>query len=89
MTKHHLNDTTKKTLGSQAPGHIVRFLTIEGGMRAAQRLQELGLLPGETIKVIDNAGHGPMTVSIKGAKIALGHGLANRIFVEELKHEQK
>jgi Fe2+ transport system protein FeoA len=48
-----------------------------------QRLTDMGLLPGERLMVLHNTGFGPVTVLIKGAKVALGHGLASKVIVEE------
>ena len=59
------------------------FAFVKGGRGAAQRLTDMGLIPGERLKVLHSSGHGPVTVLIKGAKVALGHGLAAKIIVEE------
>ena len=59
------------------------FISVEGGRGAMQRLTDMGLIPGERLKVLHNSGYGPVTVLIKGAKVALGHGLAAKIIVEE------
>lgn len=59
------------------------FTFVNGGQGAEQRLMDLGLIPGERLKILNNPGHGPVTVLIKGAKVALGHGLAEKIMVEE------
>lgn len=62
------------------------FISVKGGHGAIQRLTDMGLIPGECLKILHNSGYGPVTVLIKGAKVALGHGLAGKIMVEE---EQK
>lgn len=59
------------------------FTSLEGGCGATQRLTDMGLIPGERLKILHNSGHGPVTVLIKGAKVALGHGLAVKIIVKE------
>ena len=59
------------------------FTSVEGGRGAMLRLTDMGLIPGERLKVLHNSGYGPVTVIIKGAKVALGHGLAAKIIVEE------
>ena len=59
------------------------FTSLEGGHGAMQRLTDMGLIPGECLKVLHNSGYGPVTVLIKGARVALGHGLAAKIMVEE------
>lgn len=57
------------------------FASLEGGHGAMQRLTDMGLIPGGRLKVSHNSGYGPVTVLIKGAKVALGHGLAAKIMV--------
>lgn len=59
------------------------FISLEGGRGAMQRLTDMGLVPGERLKILNNSGFGPITVLIKGAKVALGYGLANKIIVKE------
>ena len=59
------------------------FISLEGGRGAMQRLTDMGLIPGERLKVLHNSGYGSIAVFIKGAKVALGHGLAAKIIVEE------
>ena len=59
------------------------FTSVKGGRGATQRLIDMGLIPGERLKVLHNSGYGPVTVLIKGARVALGHGLAEKILVEE------
>lgn len=59
------------------------FTSLEGGRGAMHRLTDMGLIPGERLRLLHNSGYGPVTVLIKGAKVALGHGLAAKIMVEE------
>ena len=59
------------------------FTSLEGGRGAIQRLTDMGLIPGERLRVLHNSGYGPVTVLMKGAKVALGHGLAAKIIVKE------
>ena len=59
------------------------FTSVEGGRGAMRRLTDMGLIPGERLKVLHNSGYGTVTVLIKGAKVALGHGLVAKIIVEE------
>lgn len=46
------------------------------GMR--HRLYSLGLIPGTVISVVSN-GHGPCTVCVRGATVALGRGMAGKV----------
>ena len=47
-----------------------------------RRLMDMGLTPGTEVLVIKSAPfHGPIEVSVRGARLALGRGMAERIFV--------
>lgn len=45
------------------------------------RLVELGLTPGTRVRVVQDAG-GPMLLSVRGSRVALGRDLAERVWVE-------
>lgn len=45
------------------------------------RLSELGLTPGTRVRVVQDAG-GPMLLSVRGSRVALGRDLAARVWVE-------
>jgi Fe2+ transport system protein FeoA len=64
-------------------GKRVVLVSIDGGRSAEMRLAEMGFLPGVEIQMVNNSGIGPLTVIIKGTKLALGHGLAGKILVKE------
>jgi ferrous iron transport protein A len=68
---------TKVSEGARA---ILR--SIEGGRELRGRLAALGLLPGTELEVIQNSGHGPFVVAVKGSRIVIGRGMAARIAVE-------
>jgi len=55
---------------------------IRGGRSACQRLMDLGLTRDTPIRLVDSAPfHGPVEISVRGTKIAIGRGLASKIFV--------
>jgi Fe2+ transport system protein FeoA len=56
--------------------------SVEGGRQLRSRLAALGLLPGAELEVIQNSGHGPFVVGVKGSRIVIGRGMAERIAVE-------
>ena len=59
------------------------LISIEGCESIKQRLADMGLLPGGRLRVLHNSGRGPVTIQVKGTKIALGYGLASKIIVKE------
>jgi ferrous iron transport protein A len=61
----------------------VRLIKISGGYGTYQRLLDMGLVPGIKFEIVLNNGFGPITISLKGTKIMLGRGLANKILIKE------
>jgi Fe2+ transport system protein FeoA len=48
-----------------------------------KRLMDMGLTPGTRVKVVKSAPfHGPLEILVRGSRLALGRGMAERIFVE-------
>lgn len=56
---------------------------IVGGEDVTHRLATLGIRPGKRVTLISSHfWRGPVTVLADKTKIAIGHGMANRIIVE-------
>jgi Fe2+ transport system protein FeoA len=48
-----------------------------------KRLMDLGLTPGTEVTVVKSAPfHGPIEILVRGSRLALGRGMADKIFVE-------
>ncbi|MEA2069907.1 MAG: ferrous iron transport protein A [Asgard group archaeon] len=56
--------------------------SVKGGRRACQRLNELGLIVGATVEMVNKINRGPVMIRVKGSKLALGRGLAMKVFVQ-------
>lgn len=70
-------------LSNLKPGErgIVAF--VRGGTRACQRLLDMGLTNGTEVTVVNAAPfNGPIEVSVRETTLALGRGLAEKVFVE-------
>jgi DtxR family Mn-dependent transcriptional regulator len=49
-----------------------------------KRLMDMGLTPGNEVSVVKSAPfHGPMEICVRGSRLAVGRGMAERIFVEK------
>lgn len=71
-----------KPLSTLSPGSrgIVEFAV--GGYGLLRRLADMGLTPGTEIVIVRNAPFGgPVVVQVRGSSVALGRGVASRIFV--------
>ena len=58
---------------------VVRAL--QGGPRFMARMASLGFTPGAIVTMTRNDGFGPVIVSVRGTRVALGRGEASRVLV--------
>lgn len=59
-------------------GEVVR---LSGGRCVLSRMTALGFTPGADVAIVQNYGRGPLIARVRDARIALGRGEAERIFV--------
>jgi ferrous iron transport protein B len=63
------------------PGKKAIIQRLDGGRTILSRLAALGFTPGAAVTVIRNNDHGPLLVTLRGSRVALGRGEAAHIFV--------
>lgn len=63
-----------------AIGERVQLERINGGEKIIRRLTALGLTPGIDLSIVQDAG-GPLLVSFRDSRIALGRGMAQKVMV--------
>jgi len=64
-----------------SPGEQVRIVEFHGGRGMERRLTSMGLNRGAEVEVIKTSGPGPLIVASGETRIALGAGMAKKIFV--------
>ena len=73
----------QKLLMSELPaGEHATVLNFKGGRAVNNRLTSLGFTPGVEINMTQNYGHGPLIVTVRGTRVALGRGEAQKIIVQ-------
>ena len=72
------------TLANALIGETVRLVTIEGGTHIRRRLADMGLSTGMEVKVITSIERGPIILSVKDSRLAIGRGMAEKIIVEKV-----
>ena len=63
------------------PGQKVRLVRVNSGRGLRARLMAMGLMQNVEFSVVSNPHPGPFIIKVKGAKIALGRGMASKISV--------
>lgn len=77
--------TKQKTLAEVPIGHAVKVLRVQGEGRIAQRLMEMGVVPGVSMQVIKAAPFGdPIQLRLLGYNLAVRRAEADSVEVEEI-----
>lgn len=71
-------------LEAAVPGKKYIIDRIIGGHGINGRLNSMGIVPNEVITVIFQTWGGPLTIAVKGVRVALGRGITHKIEVSEL-----
>ena len=73
------------TLSQTEEGDLVMVKSLDGGFGFKRRLLSLGIGPGQKLRVLKSAAFGgPILVEVQGAEVAIGRGMAQKIFVEPI-----
>jgi len=71
-----------RPLSKVQAGETVKLASIKAGRDLNSRLASMGLVPNVKITVVSNSQPGPFVISVKGSKVMLGRGMANKIMIE-------
>ncbi len=75
------------TLCSMKKGQTLRIVSLPSGM-SGQRLEALGLRPGKLVTKISGMPFcGPVTITLDGRQIAIGHGICRKVTLDPAKGE--
>ncbi len=78
------NEVALTTLKKGEAGTVRSIRAGHGRGRVFEkRLMDMGLTPGTRVSVVKSAPfHGPIEILVRGSRLVLGRGMAERIFVE-------
>ncbi len=83
MQSHYIDQTT---LAEIKTGEHAVYIGIHAEKGVASRLTSLGFTPGAQIEMTQNYGRGPLVVTIRGTRVALGREEAKNITVKKDLH---
>ncbi|MHA1560745.1 MAG: FeoA family protein [Promethearchaeota archaeon] len=87
QSKNNLKNLSEIPLINISFNTNVNVAHIRAGFKATQRLSSMGITPGTQIKVISQAPfRGPIQIIVRGTRLAIGYGLAMKIFVNNNFH---
>ena len=68
-------------------GDHATILAFQGGRAVVNRLASLGFTPGAQVDMSQNYGRGPLIVTVRGMRVALGRGEAANIVASRGAHD--
>ncbi len=77
-----MHDSLHRPLSMVTAGTSVVLRRVRAGRDLETRLTAMGFVPGETLHVRSNTRPGPLVVTVKGSRVMLGRGMADKIMVE-------
>jgi len=66
-----------------SPGKLLTVIGINAGWGLQRRLTDMGLTPGVQIRVMNGQCAGPVLIDLRGSRLGLGRGVAQKIMVKE------
>ena len=67
-------------------GEIGTIMWVDAGTKASKRLADLGLTTGTRVTLVKSTSFsGPVRVAVRGTSLALGRGVASKVFVKAAK----
>jgi len=72
------------TLADAVSGKKYRILKVNGGCKLNSRLYAMGLMPNERFSVYASSRGGPVIITVKGSRFAVGTGMTRKIIIEEV-----
>ena len=69
-------------LAMAQPGETVTVIGVRAGWGLQRRLADMGLTPGVQIRVVNSQMSGPVLIDLRGSRVALGRGIAQKIIVK-------
>ena len=74
-------ELTQGMLSRVRAGESVKVVALGAGWGLQRRLADMGMTTGVEIKVISSGRSGQVIVEVRGSRMALGHGITQKIIV--------
>ena len=64
-------------------GRQLSVKDVRGGWGLRQKMADMGLTPGTQLRVVSGCHPGPLLIDVRGTRLGIGFGVAQKILVEE------
>lgn len=80
----HAHERSSNTLENLPTGSRAVIISLSGGKHISSRLASIGLTIGSEVQVLQNYHRGPIIITVRGIRLALGRGEASKIGVKAI-----
>ena len=80
-------EVIRGSLARVAAGEKVVIVGVRAGWGLQRRLADLGLTPGTVVGMVNSGCPGQVVLEVRGSRLAIGHGVADKIIVRPEKVE--
>ena len=70
-------------------GKMLTVTAINGRCGLLRRLADMGLTPGAIVTVVSGCHPGPLLIDIRGSRLGLGFGVAQKVMVKEAENAKE
>lgn len=74
-------ELTEMMLTKAPAGENVVISSVRAGRGLKRRLNDMGLLPGTEVKIINNERPGRVVLEVRGSRLAIGYGVASKVVI--------
>ena len=74
-------EVIRGSLARMAAGEKAHIVAVRVGWGMQRRLADLGLTPGTEVRMISSGRPGPVVLEVRGSRLALGQGVAEKLIV--------
>ena len=75
---------TTMTLSMAKVGKIYVLDGCDAGQHLREKINSMGLNAGARLRIISNAGYGPIGLEVRQTRLGIGRGMATKIKVKEV-----
>lgn len=75
-------EVTEGALAAIKAGESVVVVSLRAGWGLQRRLGDMGIIPGTSLRVISSGHPGQIVIEVRGSRLALGRGVAQKIIVK-------
>lgn len=76
-------------LSMAGAGKPLTVIGINGGCGLQWRMADMGLIRGANVMVVNGCHPGPVLIDIRGSRLGLGFGVAQKIMVKEAENAEE